>query len=327
MSILQHSLCVLLVFLLQLSSLQLPSLGYNVPDNYFINCGSDSNVKESGKVYVGESNPVARFSRSERESNESQVSSLLYQTARIFRRESWYEFRIDTNGTYLLRLHFFSFSTRTHLYSARFNVSVPGFWLLQNFHARNHTENNSAPVKEFFMQITPPTFRITFRPLLSSFAFVNAIELFVLPLHLISNDVSRFTYTGITPALSSYSEGLYSRVLETKHRLNVGGQTVNDVACKSPCTRKNSDIVGLAATEYISLCYSHECKPVQFTEHKMGSFGIVYHRILINGLRMPKQRSETESGQGLPEVQDEILAVQKFHHLHLVEDFRVLLVL
>ncbi|RDX79396.1 putative receptor-like protein kinase, partial [Mucuna pruriens] len=78
------------------------------------------------------------------------------------------------------------------------------------------------------MEITSPTLRITFRPLLSSFAFVNAIELFVLPLHLISDDISRFTYNSITPALSSYSEGLYTRVLETKHRLNVGGQTVND---------------------------------------------------------------------------------------------------
>ncbi|KAG5028871.1 hypothetical protein JHK87_012385 [Glycine soja] len=221
----QHFLCLILVFLLPFSSLLFPSLGYNVPDKYFINCGSDSNVTVGNKVYVGESNPVARFSRSKTESNESQVPSPLYQTARIFRRESSYEFGIDTNGTYLVRLHFFSFTSRSNLYSARFNISVPGFWLVQRFDARNDTENNAEPVKEFFMEITSPTFKIIFRPLPSSFAFVNAIELFLLPPNLISNNVSRFTFSGYI-GLTSYRPGLYSRVLETKLRLNVGGQIV-----------------------------------------------------------------------------------------------------
>ncbi|KAK7386395.1 hypothetical protein VNO78_26601 [Psophocarpus tetragonolobus] len=223
----QHYLCaVVLVFHLQFSSHMFPSLGYNVPDKYFINCGSDSSVTVSDKVYVGESNPVARFSRSETESNESHVPSPLYQTARIFRRESSYQFRIDRNGTYLVRLHFFSFSSPSNLYSARFNVSVPGFWLVQNFDARNDTDNNFAPVKEFFMQISTPIFRITFRPLPSSFAFVNAIELFLLPLYLIADEVGLFTH-GNSAHLSSYN-GLHARVLETKHRLNVGGLMAND---------------------------------------------------------------------------------------------------
>ncbi|KOM32374.1 hypothetical protein LR48_Vigan01g193000 [Vigna angularis] len=223
-------LCVALLFLLQLSSLQFASLGYNVPDKYFINCGSDNSVTESGKVYVGESTPQATFSSSNTERNQSSVPSPLYQTARIFRRESWYKFNIDNNGTYLVRLHFFPFSSPTNLSSASFNVSVPGFWLLQNFNGRNDTNNNSALVKEFFMEISTPSIKITFRPLESSFAFVNAIELFVLPLHLISNDVSRFTPIGGT---SNFSEGLYSRVLETKHRLNVGGQTTRDILLRN----------------------------------------------------------------------------------------------
>jgi len=81
------------------------------------------------------------------------------------------------------------------------------------------------------MEISTPSIKITFRPLESSFAFVNAIELFVLPLHLISdNNVRRFTPTRGT---SSYSGGLYSRVLETKHRLNVGGQTMKDILLRN----------------------------------------------------------------------------------------------
>ncbi|XP_047156824.1 probable receptor-like protein kinase At5g24010 [Vigna umbellata] len=223
-------LCVALLFLLQLSSLQFASLGYNVPDKYFINCGSDNSVTESGKVYVGESTPQATFSSSNTERNQSSVPSPLYQTARIFRRESWYKFNIDNNGTYLVRLHFFPFSSPTNLSSARFNVSVPGFWLLQNFNGRNDTNNNSALVKEFFMEISTPSIKVTFRPLESSFAFVNALELFVLPLHLISDKVRRFTPTW---GSSSDRVGLYSRVLETKHRLNVGGQTMKDILLRN----------------------------------------------------------------------------------------------
>ncbi|KAK7346945.1 hypothetical protein VNO80_21469 [Phaseolus coccineus] len=229
--IIQHSRCIALLFLLQFSSLHFPSLGgYNVPDKYFINCGSDNSVNESGKVYVAESTLEASFSSSNTEKNQSSVSSPLYQTARIFRRESWYKFNIDLNGTYLLRLHFFPFSSPGNLSSARFNVSVPRFWLLENFDGTNDTNNNSALVKEFFMEIRTPTFKITFRPLESSFAFVNAIELFVLPLHLISDKVSFFKPIGGT---SSYSGGLYSRVLETKHRLNVGGQTTKDILLRN----------------------------------------------------------------------------------------------
>ncbi|KAL9326898.1 hypothetical protein ACSQ67_007543 [Phaseolus vulgaris] len=228
--IIQHSRCIALLFLLQFSSLHFPSLGYNVPDKYFINCGSDNNVTESGKVYVAESNHDASFNSSNTERNQSSVPSPLYQTARIFRRVSWYMFNIDSNGTYLLRLHFFPFSSPSNLSSARFNVSVPGFWLLQNFDGTNDTNNNSALVKEFFMEISAPTFKITFRPLESSFAFVNAIELFVRPLHLISDKVSFFKPIGGT---SIYSGGLYSRVLETKHRLNVGGQHTKDLLLRN----------------------------------------------------------------------------------------------
>ncbi|KAL2646872.1 hypothetical protein AAZV13_05G081700 [Glycine max] len=204
----QHSVCVLLVFLIHFSSLQFPSHGYTVPDKYFNNCGSDSSASKSGKNYVGESNLKTSFGSSNTERSESQVPSPLYQTAKKFRSEaSGYKFNINVAPT-------------CNLSSASFNVSVPGFWLLRNFNGRNDSDNNSAVVKEFFMQITSGSFKITFRPLPSSFAFVNAIELFILPIHLTANQVSRFTYSGNT-SLDPLSGGLYSRVLETKHRLNV----------------------------------------------------------------------------------------------------------
>jgi len=125
----------------------------------------------------------------------------------------------------MIRFHFFSFSSPTNLSTAKFNVSVPGFSLLQNFDAKNTT--NSPLVNEYFVKIVRKRFKITFTPQTSSFAFVNAIELFILPTHLIPISIARFTYNkSSVQGLSTYSGGLLSRAFETKHHLNVGGETV-----------------------------------------------------------------------------------------------------
>jgi len=125
----------------------------------------------------------------------------------------------------MIRFHFFSFSSPTNLSTAKFNVSVPGFSPLQNFDAKNTT--NSPLVKEYFLKITQKRFKITFTPKTSSFAFVNAIEVFTLPVHLIPDSVARFNYVDSTGrGISTYSDDFLSQALETKHRLNVGGETV-----------------------------------------------------------------------------------------------------
>ncbi|GAU10106.1 hypothetical protein TSUD_418430, partial [Trifolium subterraneum] len=50
----------------------------------------------------------------------------------------------------------------------------------------------------------------------------------MLPVHLIPNSIARFTYTGSTGrGLTTYSNDFLSRALETKHRLNVGGDIVD----------------------------------------------------------------------------------------------------
>ncbi|CAJ2635295.1 unnamed protein product [Trifolium pratense] len=224
----QHSILLLAAFLLQFSSLHFPSLGYDHQNTYFINCGSNINVNESNNLYIGESTttyPRTNFRESSIQTNQSSVPSPLYQTARIFHSESSYEFTTVPNNTYMVRFHFYSFSSPVNLYTAKFNVSVPGFPLLQNFDAKNTT--NPGLIKEYFVKIIRKRFKITFTPQISSFAFVNAIELFMLPTHLIPDSVARFTYTGSTGrGLSTYSNNFLSRALETKHRLNVGGENV-----------------------------------------------------------------------------------------------------
>ncbi|KAM1728361.1 probable receptor-like protein kinase At2g23200 [Malus domestica] len=78
--------------------------------------------------------------------------------------------------------------------------------LLKNFTAKNSSGNST--IKEFFLGIDPGSFRIYFTPRGSSFAFVNAIEVFL--------------------ALANFSPKNYtsssSLVLHTIYRVNVGGQ-------------------------------------------------------------------------------------------------------
>ncbi|KAK4260126.1 hypothetical protein QN277_003283 [Acacia crassicarpa] len=212
-----------LLLLLQFSSSM--ASAYTVPDKYFINCGSNLNVEDGGdRVFVGDDSTSAsvcfpRQSSAVKERNNSSTTPPLYQTARIFRVPSGYQFKIGENegGCYLVRLHFYAFSSGETLSSARFNVASAGFLLLENFSAENQT--NSLFVKEFYLNINSKTsLQIDFFPVESEFAFVNAIELFRIPDNFIPNMASHVTSKGNT---SDY-KSIHSWVLRTRYRLDVG---------------------------------------------------------------------------------------------------------
>ncbi|KAI9113587.1 hypothetical protein K1719_015514 [Acacia pycnantha] len=151
--------------------------------------------------------------------NHSSTTPSLYQTARIFHVPSGYKFKIGENedGYYLVRLHFYAFSSGETLSSARFNVSSAGFLLLENFSAENQT--NSPFFKEFYLNINSKTnLQIDFFPVESKVAFVNAIELFRIPDNFIPNMASHVTSKGNT---SDY-KSIHSWVLSTRYRLDVG---------------------------------------------------------------------------------------------------------
>ncbi|MED6192229.1 hypothetical protein PIB30_008104 [Stylosanthes scabra] len=198
-TLLYHKLHASVSAVLFLLLLQFHSLAYTLPDEFFINCGSDTNVtdRNSGRIFIGEregemeSSSVLPFifpkhgTSKEKENNNSPTPTPtppLYQTARLFHAESEYNFRIENHGYHLLRLHFFAFSSSkgNNLSSAHFNVSVPGFCLLNNFTPQNM---NKPIIEEFFLIINTDNFQITFSPILPNLAFINAIELFLLPIN------------------------------------------------------------------------------------------------------------------------------------------------
>ncbi|KAF3439024.1 hypothetical protein FNV43_RR17299 [Rhamnella rubrinervis] len=205
-------------------------LDYQIPVKYFINCGSKSNVEEdSARYFVGDGEHSSSFnpgrqSKSINDHNPSTNTSVIYHTARVYGQPSSYELDISENGTYFIRLHFFAFNSRKiNLADAQFNVSTSKFLLLSNFAGQN--TSNSPVVEEFLLTINVSKFCLYFIPHGTSFAFVNAIEVFLAPQNLTKSEALRFTPTG----QSVTYHGFQSDALHTVHRVNVGGPTKKDL--------------------------------------------------------------------------------------------------
>ncbi|KAJ9170630.1 hypothetical protein P3X46_018724 [Hevea brasiliensis] len=206
------------ILTIQFCFLILPSSGYTLPDKYFINCGSESPASlELQRSFVGDLSYWVGSSKAVKDSSQSENTSL-YQTARVFHKSSSYHFDIDERGTYIIRLHFFAFSSPdANLASGLFNVQALGFQLLSDFSV---SLSNSPMIKEFLFTLDRGKFVIDFRPShKSSFAFVNAIEVFLTPESFIPDDTTQITAAGRKGNFS----GLLCHGLHTTYRINVGG--------------------------------------------------------------------------------------------------------
>ncbi|GLT65113.1 hypothetical protein SLA2020_375650 [Shorea laevis] len=214
---------MLLLFLLLFFSILLSPAAYTLPDHFFINCGSETNASVSGKpsrTFIGDLIYPSSLSFTKQGSNyatNSQTSDVLYQTARIFKQQSSYNFDIDTAGIYLVRLHFFN---STDVSTAVFSVSTDRFSQLKIFTIpRSSTNDSNSPlIDEYFLNIPQGKFSIYFTPQGSSFAFINALEVFLAPENFIPDKAP-------TPPKNSYSV-ILSHALQTIYRINVGGEKV-----------------------------------------------------------------------------------------------------
>uniref|UniRef100_A0A1J3FC69 Putative receptor-like protein kinase n=1 Tax=Noccaea caerulescens TaxID=107243 RepID=A0A1J3FC69_NOCCA len=202
----------ILVIVLLLPRLTLSATStYSLPEKYYVNCGSDSDVIYGGRTFVRDmfsgGNSVS-FTKegTETSSNQSGSSTTpeIYQTVRIFRRTSSYKFQLDSAGLHFVRLHFSVVSSKTELLNARFTVSATSgsSHHFKSFSIQNLTE--TPRVEEFLLMISSPEFEIQFVPDRSSVALVNAIEVF-----------------SARDDLEIPSE--FDKNLHTIYRLNVGG--------------------------------------------------------------------------------------------------------
>ncbi|MBA0832539.1 hypothetical protein Goarm_016927 [Gossypium armourianum] len=187
-------LYLLLPLFLTLQFYPVPILShpYNFPDKFLINCGSGSSLPQSGnRKFVGDKNPNSfsvGISKSVQDTNQSTTELSLYKTARFYRRPFSYEFDITDKGRHAFR-------------------NITSFPL----------------IKDFLVPINSASFRIHFSPAFrTSFAFVNAIEVFRVP-NLKDNRI-HVTSTGNKGPF----KGLTFQVLRTVMRVNFGGQSISD---------------------------------------------------------------------------------------------------
>ncbi|KAB1200290.1 hypothetical protein CJ030_MR0G007675 [Morella rubra] len=191
---------------------------------YFINCGSKLDLNVEDRHFVGDLNKDTFSVGPSSTVSATNSDTSLYDSARIFTNETSFDFSIDEFGIFYVRLHFFPFASgSTNLADALFDVSASNFSLLSNFGVKT---NDALPViKEYLLTINATSFSIHFTPQKNSFAFVSAIEVFLIP----DPDFVMDEFTHVTPiGQSTQYYGVRSQVLHTIHRVNIGGPQNND---------------------------------------------------------------------------------------------------
>ncbi|KAL9238924.1 hypothetical protein vseg_013292 [Gypsophila vaccaria] len=186
--------------------------------DFLLDCGSPSNVTIGNRVFLADSYASKYLSAPKNIlGNTSANTNLeLYETARVFDGAASYKLPITQLGRYFIRLYFFPFAFGAYnLSTARFSVSAQQFSLLTDF-----VPSQSAVMKEFSINVTSKDLVINLQPATKSVAFLNALEVVLVPDDLIQDDA-----TLVNP-LGSF-KGLTSLALATVARVNMGGPTVD----------------------------------------------------------------------------------------------------
>ncbi|OAY48349.1 probable receptor-like protein kinase At5g24010 [Manihot esculenta] len=197
------------------------STPFTPADNYLLNCGSATNTSLDNRVFVSDaSRPGWFFLSADRsvsltDQNPSPNSPALYRTARVFTTPSSYKFNIKKNGTHLVRFHFSPFAAKGfNLSTAKFSVVVNGNMMMRDF------STQVVVLKEYIMKIDDETLDIWLRPVdETGFGFVSAIEVFSAPNDFIVDYGAKLVSAD---GIEEY-KNLSLHVLETVHRINVGG--------------------------------------------------------------------------------------------------------
>ncbi|XP_027351016.1 receptor-like protein kinase ANXUR1 [Abrus precatorius] len=177
------------------------------PDNKFLEANSDS--KTSKASYQ----------------DPSLTSEVPYMSARVFSSETKYNFPVQPDKRYWLRLHFYpSLYGSFNPSDSYFSVTANGVTLLSNFSASIICEALSQAYIDREYSLAPlntDTLTLTFKPSDKSngaFAFVNGIQLIPMP--------ELFDSAALV-GMSDQTMDVKSLNLQTMFRLNVGGQYIS----------------------------------------------------------------------------------------------------
>ncbi|KAK1363769.1 hypothetical protein POM88_039336 [Heracleum sosnowskyi] len=210
----------LFIALLFMQCLSVQSQYYTSAEQHFINCGSKSEMQLNTRNFIADINSEGMVT-----STSTATIIPLYRTAKVFTSPSRYRIPLEKTGTYVVRLHFYPFSSSVrNLLDANFSVSASQFQfaLLSNF--RVYNTDKLPVIKEFIFFIEAGNFELIFTPHKPSSAFVNAIETFLAPKDFIQNSVPHVNQSG--PDKDDYKD-LLSKILSPVYRINVGGELLD----------------------------------------------------------------------------------------------------
>ncbi|KAL1202788.1 putative receptor-like protein kinase [Cardamine amara subsp. amara] len=212
------------------------TVAYNPTDLFLFNCGSTSdNVDDNGRNWTVENRKFmlsnldnASFS-SDALYQKTGVPQVPYMKARIFRSDFTYSFPVSP-GWKFIRLYFYpnQYNFGFDAVNTFFSVTVNGFTLLQNFSAdiTVKASKTESIIKEFIVPVNQ-TLNLTFKPSLSSLAFVNGIEIVSMPDRFYSKGGFDDKIINVDSFVDFEIDN--STAFETVHRRNIGGQMVSDV--------------------------------------------------------------------------------------------------
>ncbi|ERN04229.1 hypothetical protein AMTRI_Chr08g168430 [Amborella trichopoda] len=202
-------------------------------DVILLDCGTDSDSNDAdNRHWTGDANsrfaPASQNTLPVQASNQdtSLPSKTPYMTARIFNSNFTYTFPV-TPGRHWVRLYFYPSDYKPHNSTAAlFSVTSGPFSLLHNFSASAAalSGNLAYIIREFSLNATDTSLNLTFSRMLDvsgSYAFINGIEIFSMPVDLLSVVAPFITTPQSLPVASPFDS------LQTMYRLNVGGQYIS----------------------------------------------------------------------------------------------------
>lgn len=203
------------------SSQPTTSSRFTPKDNILIDCGADSPATlPDGRTFKSDAEARTYLNASDEykaTDSKANVSSPMYSNCRIFMQEAKYSFHLNQPGFHWVRLHFYPVKTELFdLQKATFSVKTEKFVLLHSFNVNN---SDDPIVKEYLINATDSLLFLTFTPLKSSAAFINAIEVVSAPDSLISDTGSALFPVGEFSGLTNYA-------FQAVYRVNNGGPLI-----------------------------------------------------------------------------------------------------
>lgn len=176
------------------------------PDNKYLAQGGDHSIASKASYQ-----------------DPSVLSDVPYMSARVFTSETTYNFPVQPDKRYWLRLHFYPSIYGNFVASdSFFSVTANGVTLLSNFSASITCEALSQAYIDREYSLAPlnsETLTLTFKPSSDkAFAFVNGIQLIPIP---------EIFDAAILVGYSDQTMDVKTLNLQTMFRLNVGGQYIS----------------------------------------------------------------------------------------------------